>query len=248
MAFSMRGASMLFLGSMRAICLAFSIVLCSLFFLFAEATEPKLLAVFDLASDGTVSIKSIKAISDRISELVQGNESYTQFNREMLPELFNQLALDQSALVCSDQQCLILLGNLIGAAAVLGGSITTTGKQTTIELNLVDVSGKRTINKVLLTSVAKKSDFIENELPALVKNLLSSRTNASPLASKPSVKRTSVLSNPLLYTGTLLVGGAAATAYYFLVYKKSDDHENAGQPVNEPLSLDDIPIPTRGIR
>jgi hypothetical protein len=133
----------------------------------------------------------------------------------MLPELFNQLALDQSALVCSDQQCLILLGNLIGAAAVLGGSITTTGKQTTIELNLVDVSGKRTINNVLLTSVAKKSDFFENELPALVKNLLSSRANTSPLASKSSVKHKSVLSNPLLYTGALLVGGAAATRTIF---------------------------------
>lgn len=236
---------MIYKRSINPFCFTFALLLFRVFLSSGASLEQQLLAVFDLTSDSSISAKNLKAISDNISVLVERDSSYSQFSREMLPELFNQLAIDHSALICSDPQCLILLGNLIGANAAIGGFIKRSRERTMIELSLVNVSKKQIINTVSLTTAASIVEFKEEELPELVKSLLGSRTNTSPLRSK-SLKKKSAFTNPMLYVGTVVVGGAAAAAYYFLVYTKDDNHQSVGQPSSEPLSLDDIPIPARG--
>jgi hypothetical protein len=222
--------------------LATGVCICCLFFSVPESAEPKLLAVLDLASNGSIPQKNLKMLSDKISEIVNSDSTFVQFNREMLPELFNQLALDQSTLVCSDLQCLVLVGNLIGANVVLGGNATSIGKQITIELNLIDVTEKKSINTVSMTSTANKAEFTSKELPRLVKNLL----DPDKPSQKVVIKKKRVITNPFLYAGTVLAGGAAASAYYFLVYKKDDEKQPTPGPDNTPLSIDDIPMPGRG--
>lgn len=236
---------MIYKKLIRPFSFTFALVLFGVYLSSGASPEQQLLAVFDLTSDSSISSKNLKAISDKISVLIEHDSAYSQFSRDMLPELFNQLAIDHSALICSDPQCLILLGNLIGANAAIGGFIKRSRERTIIELSLVNVSKKQIINTVSLTTAASITEFKEKELPELVKSLLGSRTNSSPLQSK-SLKKKSAFSNPMLYIGTLVTGGAAAAAYYFLVHKKDDDHQTIGQPATEPLSLDDIPIPARG--
>jgi hypothetical protein len=210
----------------------------------AETEGQRLLAVFDLTSDGSLSSTELKTISDTISILANDQKAYTQFSREMMPELFNQIAIDHTALACSDMQCLLLLGNLIGAEVVIGGFITTTGKKTAIELQLIDVTEKRTLQTVSMTSTANRLDFTKTELPNLVKQLFRSPKDTSPVTTKHPGRK-SIFASPLLYTGTALVSGGVAAAYYFLVYKKEGETPQGGDD-KKPLPLDDIPIPTRG--
>jgi hypothetical protein len=112
----------------------------------------------------------------------------------------------------------------------------------TIELNLIDVAEKKKISTVSITSTANKTDFLNKELPQLVKKLLDPDQPSQTVV----IKKKRVITNPFLYAGTILAGGAAASAYYFLVYKKDDTQQTTPGPDNTPLSIDDIPMPGRG--
>lgn len=150
-----------------------------LFFAFeclSESAAQKSLVVIDLSSDGTVSAANIKTISDKISDAVSAHGGYTQFSRKMLPDLFRQLKADQSAVHCSDPQCLAVVGNFIGSNFIIGGMASLNQKQMSIRLHIVDVKSKNKLNSVSVASTAKKDIFLAKELPALVYRLLDFKT------------------------------------------------------------------------
>jgi len=215
------------------------VIICGFLISFSESAEQKLLVVMDLYSDGSVTDDNIRSISDKISEIAANDSTYTQFSREMLPELFNQLAIDQASVKCSDRQCLALAGSIIGANAVIGGTISMNRKQMKIELNLVDVTAKASLNSVSILSSSKKSVFLEKELPAFVNNLLDS--NVSPPAKVKTAGKNRFFSSPFLYATMALAAGAAA-AFYFV----NDRDHSSGNGESIPLTLDDLPSPTRG--
>lgn len=209
------------------------------------SAQQNLLAVLDLASDGSIPGKNLSLISDKISEVVAADGTYMLFTRNTLPELLKQFSIYESAAACSDQQCLVVTGSLIGANTMIGGSIKYEKNLTEITLNMVDVAGKQTINSVTMSTGSKKADFLKIEIPALVQSLL----NPGKVSPQPKLAaKKNFFTNPFLYAGTLLVGGAAAGAYYFKFYRHDD--EGDGEPEIEekdlPLSMDDIPVRTRG--
>jgi hypothetical protein len=119
---------------------------CAILLLAALAKGQNLLAVLDLERDSSVSQKEVTAVCDRISAVISNDSSYMQFERSQLPELLKQLYIEESATGCSDPQCLTVIGSLIGANFIVGGSIRKKGSETAIELNLVDVAKKQAIN------------------------------------------------------------------------------------------------------
>jgi|GEM_PF-2300260 len=197
------------------------------------------IAVLDLVSDGSVSPKVVREISDRISESIASEDpSYMPFEREYIPELLKQFAVDQSATACSDPQCLTLMGSMIGATTVVGGSISRSKGETFIELNLVDVAQKRALNSVSFSSKAKKSVLLQSEIPALASSLLSPDSRVAK--RKPGKKR-GFFRNPVTYIGTALVGGAAFGAYYYMSNNGGPD----GKESTEEIPISDAPVRSR---
>lgn len=199
------------------------------------------IAVLDLVSDGSVSPKVVREISDRISESIASEDSsYMPFEREYIPELLKQFAVDQSATACSDPQCLTLMGSMIGANTIVGGSVSRSKGETFIELNLVDVARKTSLNSVSFSSRAKKSVLLQSEIPALASSLLSPD---SRMAKRKSGKKRGFFRNPVTYIGTALVGGAAFGAYYYMSNYGGPDgeEEHTGE-----ISISDAPVRSRG--
>lgn len=204
------------------------------------ALSENLLAVLDLENNGTISPKNIGTISDKISASIKNDTNYLQFDRRQIPELLKQLSIDQSATACSDPQCLTVIGSLIGANTMIGGTIRYAAKTTTIELNLVDVAAKKALNTVHLNSKSNKRDILEIEIPELVKNLFSAEPQKQP--KQEIVRKKTLLANPLLYVGTLVVGGAAAGAYYYKYYYNPAATRS---PDNPELPMGDAPERSR---
>lgn len=223
--------------------ISFSVCLLTLLLVLSGASialGENLLAVLDLENDGTVSAKSIGIISDKISASIKNDTNYLQFDRSSIPELLQQLSIDQSATACSDVQCLTVIGSLIGANTMIGGTFRFAAKTTTIELNLVDVAAKKALNTVYLTSKSNKRDILEIEIPKLVKDLFSAEPQKQP--KQEIVRKKTLLTNPLLYVGTLFVGGAAAGAYY---YKNYYNPAASPSPDNSELPMGDAPERSR---
>jgi hypothetical protein len=221
----------------------FTIALFCLILFSQPATGQNYCAVLDLASDGTIPERNCSLISDKISEVIATRSNYMAFDRGILPELLQQFSLDKDAVDCCKPQCLAHIGSLIGANAMIGGTIIHKNNLIEIKLFFVDVATGRTLNTVSLNTSSKKNVFLNSEVPALMKNLLNPPVVATPATKKQSVKNKSFFTNPVLYVGTLFVGGAAAGAYYYKYYYKNDGNNSPGD--DQPLSMDDVPVRSR---
>ncbi len=199
-----------------------------------------LLAVLDLASDGSVPKKEITAISDKISGVIADDSTYIQFERSQLPELLKQLYIEESAAACSDIQCLIIIGNLIGANFIVGGSIRRTGKETEMSLNLVNVEKKQAMQNVAFKTTLKPYDILEMVIPAKVEALMTPGVKHKSKIAASAKGKKGFFTNPLLYIGTGLAGIAAGGAYYYFHYYKQPEVD-----VTNEISLDDAPVRRR---
>lgn len=206
----------------------------------AFACGQNLLAVLDLQCDGSIPEKNVTAVSDRISEIIAKDTTYMQFERSMLPELLQQLSIYESAAECSNVQCLLVIGSLIGANYITGGSIRYDNRKTDIELHLVDVAGKKAVNSVSLQSKLPLQECVKTEIPALVTSLL----HGTPGQGSAVAEKKSIFKSPFLYIGTALVGGAAAGAYYYK-FHYNETSDNPGESISSEVPLDDAPQRTR---
>jgi len=207
-----------------------------------QVNGQNLLAVLDVVSDGTVPAKNCTILSDTISAVLARDTTYMQFDRAMLPDLLGQLSVKDASTACSDPQCLALIGNMFGANYVIGGFVRYKDNLTEIELNLVDVGDKRALNTVSMKTGSRKKIIFSSEIPALVKDLLN--PHATPPPTKLIAEKKSVLTNPLLYVGTLLAGGLGAGAYYYKYYYQPSHTPTPDKPdpvVPEPSLYGDFP-------
>lgn len=205
----------------------------------SAASKPRLLAVVDIASNGTISKKICRRISDTVSAVISRDSSCVQFDRSMLPELMKQLSVEESMTSCSDPQCLLLIGNLIGADFVIGGFVRYKDRLTQIELNLISVSKKRALNTVTMSTGSGKRAFFRRELPLLVGNLLN--PDAPPPPSKLVADKRNIFTRPIFYISTLLVGGAASGAYLYMNGDLDQYLYKTDTPEPEPSLFDNLP-------
>jgi hypothetical protein len=210
--------------------------LCATLLLTSLVRGQNLLAVLDLENDGSVTQGEVTAICDRISGVIAKDSTYMQFERSQLPELLKQLYIEESATACSDPQCLTVIGSLIGANFVVGGSIRKNGRETVIELNLVDVAKKKAMNTVGIS--LKTSALLDSEVPSLVKKLMDLDLHGTQKVA--SAEKKGFFANPLLYIGTGLAGAVAGGAYYYVYYYKNDNTNGTND-----ISLDDAPARER---
>ena len=191
------------------------------------ASAQDLIAVLDVVSDGTVPANYCTIISDTISAIVARDTTYMQFDRAMIPDLLGQLTVKEAATACSDPQCLVLIGNLIGANLVIGGFIRYNNNLTEIELNLVSIEERRALNTVSISTGSKKSVILTSEIPALVSSLLNPDVPLPP--TKLVAEKKNFFTTPWPYAATLFAGAAGAGAYYYqYIYKPNRD----GKPDN----------------
>ena len=234
----------------------FSAIYAVVVLLSVPADAQKLLAVLNLENDGTLPEKYNIMVADKISELIAGDSGFVQFERSMLPELLQQLSVEQSAATCSNEQCLSLIGSLIGANRIIGGTIGQTKKSVEITLNFIDVDNRKLVNFVNISSGSAMEVIISRELEPLTRQLLYPDGTPSVAKKKENKGMRRILRSPVTYItlGTLFLAGAAGGgAYYYKNYYKND---SADKPVpdddpivEEPpkeIPVDDIPHRTRG--
>lgn len=232
----------------------------SLFSLFLNVfplSAQNYLAVMDLVSDGSVNKSALVALSDKISQSIPDN-SYSQFDRSIMPEILKQFSLDDSSFACYEPQCLIVIGNLIGANTLIGGFISRNNNETSLTLNLIDVASRSTLNSVTISSNSPRSQFLQTEIPGIVNKLLNKSQNLPPPVSamnnpvsSPSSKAGTERSEKNLKSGKTRnakpavfssIGGAVGLGIVGLVlyFKNSDDGKES------PISMDDVPVRVHG--
>ncbi len=156
------------------------------------ATETgNLIAVIDLASDGTVSTSTIDSVCEVIYQTIVSDKRYEVFDRRFLPFSFQSLGLSGRS-SCFEASCLMDLGAAIGSRYVIGGSIQKVKKGFLIRLTLVNSESKEhvgTISKMVKTSTGTTLNQmflpIVNELLVLNKSQKRPQTAVYATLNKP---------------------------------------------------------------
>ncbi len=95
------------------------------------------IAVIDFQANG-ISNTEINALTDRLrNELVKIGD-YRVIEREMMNDILQEQGFQQTG--CTTTECLVEMGELIGVAQIIGGSISKIGAIHTVSARIIDVT------------------------------------------------------------------------------------------------------------
>ncbi|OGJ90008.1 MAG: hypothetical protein A2268_12565 [Candidatus Raymondbacteria bacterium RifOxyA12_full_50_37] len=197
-------------------------------------------AVLDLELQGLEAIAG-KALSDRLRSDLVATGRFTVMERGQMDEIMKEQGFQASG-ACSDEACLIEIGQLLGVEKMVAGSLGKLGKLYLVNLRTIDIrTGKieQTVSQdctcevenlpLAITIVAKKlagDDVSQNlkDLKAIEDQAKKDKekeqaAKATPIA--PVEVKKEGPSVGAVITAVALLGGAGGLVYY-LVTKKED--------------------------
>jgi TolB-like protein len=160
-------------------------ILCLLFLTtLVHAMDGKeLFAVLDLQSDGSVTPATIDTVCERIGATVAKDKRFEVFDRKFLPFTLQNIGMPEHPR-CSQIKCLADIGKSIGAKYIIGGTIKVINKVLFITLNHVDAENGILLGTVTKKVTATRSEFVNQKLPPLVRELVHLQSQKSTIAQE----------------------------------------------------------------
>ena len=107
-----------------------------------QAAEPLRVAVVDITSEN-VRRDALAIISDRLRNKLYETEYFTVIERQKMEEILGELGYSVNE--CFDQSCVVEIGRLLQAEAMIFGSLGKIGTLHMLQIRMVDVESGRTI-------------------------------------------------------------------------------------------------------
>jgi hypothetical protein len=107
-----------------------------------QAAEPLRVAVVDITSEN-VRRDALAIISDRLRNKLYETEYFTVIERQKMEEIIGELGYSVNE--CFDQSCVVEIGRLLQAEAMIFGSLGKIGTLHMLQIRMVDVESGRTI-------------------------------------------------------------------------------------------------------
>lgn len=207
------------------------------------AQEKTTIAIMTLKNNGGLNEGEVNIVSDRINFAVVHDGGFVVLEREQMDQVLKEQGFQISG-SCSDQQCLVEIGQLLAVQQIVSGSIGRFGNMYSITLKLVSVSSGKILSQATADVKGSKENMLSKAIPALVNDLLrgaaaaSVKSTTSDTSGNTSVHRKrSLAANPLFWIG---VGGVAAVGagIAVLAASQSDPQDNADGAI-------DVGLPSR---
>lgn len=167
-----------------------------------EATTT--VAVMDLKGHAGITDKEARTISDRIRGEILRAGGYTVIERGAMAEILQEQEFQQAE-ACSDQGCIVEVGQLLAVRKMVGGSVGRVGGTYNINLKLVDVQSGAIDKLVSRTLATSKARLVTEHVPRITAELLGMK---APTAEKKSLLRRWYFWVPVV----AVVGGGAVAA------------------------------------
>lgn len=226
------------------------------------------IAVLDLDLQGIAETAG-KALTDLLRTEIVRTEKFEVMERGKMDEIMKEQGFQKSG-ACTDEACLVEMGQLLGVDAMIAGSIGKLGKLILINLRMIDIQTGKIVKTVsqdckcelenlplaIRVAAGKLADL---NVDAQVKELNDATEQAgiekkqealqaqqaaaqAAAAAQPQVKKESGGAAGKVVIGVLLLG-AAGGAVYAITSAKKDEGASPGPDLSNQLP--DPPIPTR---
>ncbi|MBD3420890.1 MAG: hypothetical protein GF398_12290, partial [Chitinivibrionales bacterium] len=130
-------------------------------------------AVMNLKNASGVSQGEAELISDRLRVELFRTGSVNVMERDQMQEILKEQGFQQSG-ACTDEACLVEVGQLLGVKSLVTGSIGKLGSIFMVNLRMIDVSTAR-ISKVVSKDIRGEIEEVVDYLPEIAAQLVGGR-------------------------------------------------------------------------
>lgn len=162
------------------------IALCTAVMVMAGAREN--IAVFELEKRGGLNENEVKMIADRISGELFAFDTFRVVERTQIDDILREQGFQQSG-ACTDQQCLVEVGQLLAVHKMVGGSIGKIEDLYTVTLKFVDVASGEILAQRTGDYRGNKATLLSQYIPVLTRSLI----HAAGYGGSPSAADTRVV-------------------------------------------------------
>ena len=107
------------------------------------------IAVWDLLPKGGLSADEAALISDRLRLEIVNLNLFDVFEREQMNSILQEQGFQQSGM-CSESECLVQVGQLIGVRKIVGGTVGKIGSTYSINVKLLDVATGKILKPIMV--------------------------------------------------------------------------------------------------
>jgi hypothetical protein len=217
---------------------------------YAQETGPvthnPLIAVNTLEGRG-ITPDEAATLTDVLRTELLNTGKYKVMERTQMEAILKEQGFQQSG-ACTDQQCMIEMGQLLGAELLVAGSVGKVGKAFSINVRVISIKTSEILSNVSQAYTGPIEDLLTSEMKKVVLKLTAEPAKvkqagkAAPEQQKPAEDKKQVAQKPGL-NGTILAitGGAivvigGGTAAYFILNKG----KKSGNPEPTPTTSVDL--------
>lgn len=190
----------------------------------APAVAIPTVAVHTLEARG-ISEDEAATLTDVLRSKLMTTKKYVVMERSQMEAILEEQAFQQSG-ACTDKECMVEMGQVLGIQQIIAGSIGKVGKAYSINVRIISVETGKITHSVTHNYTGPIENLLTSEMSVVAKRLTGVETAYKQRASKkrnPDKKRRR---RNLIITGlsVAVVGGGAAA---ILLSKEDDKEETA---------------------
>lgn len=211
---------------------------CFLLFLFFAVAfgEQQTLAVMEFG--GSISKSESSVLTDKLINILIENGHYKLVERSMMEEILKEQGFQQSG--CTDQECAITIGQLLGVQKMCMGSIGKIGSAYSITLRIVNVATAEIQKTASYDFKGSIEDVLYYGIEEAVKKLLGDSEKVEQASKKEKAPKEQKVKEPkplltpeqqyerkvkikkiFAITSTAIAAGSAGASAYFWIDKKN---------------------------
>ncbi len=180
------------------------------------------IAVLNLDNSGEFTEAEIKLFTDRVNSGIVKVNRFLVVERQQIDEILKEQGFQQSG-ACSNQECLMEVGQLLAVQKVISGSVGKMENIYPVSLKVVDVKTGEVDAQIVEDYKGSKSKLLSECIPAITEQLL----RKAGYLDKGVTKKKKLVAKPGFWIPTLAVVAGGAAAAILLTRDKSDDGDEA---------------------
>lgn len=190
------------------------------------ASEPlPTLAVHNLEGHGLTESETM-TLSDVLRSRLMETRKYKVMERSEMETILREQAFQQSG-ACTEEACIVEMGQLLGIEQILAGSIGKVGKAFSINVRIISVQSGEIKKSVSHNYTGPIENLLTSEMTVVAKKIAGIETAITPRVTdeQPKKRKDGSRVRRRIIVGTLsaaVVGGGAA-AYFMLKDKKEKE-------------------------
>lgn len=186
------------------------------------------IAVHTLEARG-ISEDEAATLSDVLRSKLMNTRKYVVMERGQMEAILEEQAFQQSG-VCTDKECMVEMGQVLGIQQIIAGSIGKVGRAYSINIRVISVETGKITRSVTHNYTGPIENLLTTEMSVVAKRLSGVETTYKPRASKKRKHDKKRRKRNIIITGlsVVAVGGGAAA---ILLLKGEDKEETASLEV-----------------